>query len=51
MTAELKYLNEELENLKALSKMWVNPLAIYSKEIIMKNGWKLLNGVIFHKKK
>ena len=31
MTAELKYLNEEIENLKALSKMWVNPLAIYSK--------------------
>ena len=47
MTAELKYLNEELENLKALSKMWVNPLAIYSKEIIMKNGSTVFGKVIY----
>ena len=47
MTAELKFLNEELENLKALSKMWVNPLAIYSKEIIMKNGSTLFGKVIY----
>ena len=47
MTAELKYLNEELENLKALSKMWVNPLAIYSKEIIMKNGSAVFGKVVY----
>jgi len=47
MTAELKFLNEELENLKALSKMWVNPLAIYSKEIIMKNGSTVFGKVIY----
>ena len=47
MTAELKYLNEELENLKALSKMWVNPLAIYSKEIIMKNGSTVFGKVVY----
>ncbi|MDP6339397.1 MAG: hypothetical protein QF842_03600 [Candidatus Marinimicrobia bacterium] len=47
ITAELKYLNEELENLKALSKMWVNPLAIYSKEIIMKNGSTVFGKVIY----
>jgi len=47
MTAELKYLNEELENLKALSKMWVNPLAIYSKEIVMKNGSTVFGKVIY----
>jgi len=47
MTAELKYLNEELENLKALSKMWVNPLAIYSKEIIMKNGTTIFGKVVY----
>jgi len=47
MTAELKYLNEELENLKALSKMWVNPLAIYSKEIIMKNGTTVFGKVVY----
>ena len=47
MTAEIKFLNEELENLKALSKMWVNPLAIYSKEIIMKNGSTVFGKVIY----
>jgi hypothetical protein len=47
MTAELKYLNEELENLKALSKMWVNPLAIYSKEVIMKNGSTVFGKVVY----
>jgi len=47
MTAELKYLNEELESLKALSKMWVNPLAIYSKEIIMKNGSTVFGKVVY----
>ena len=47
MTAELKYLNEEIENLKALSKMWVNPLAIYSKEIIMKNGSTVFGKIIY----
>ncbi|MEC7854590.1 MAG: carboxypeptidase-like regulatory domain-containing protein [Candidatus Neomarinimicrobiota bacterium] len=47
MTAELKYLNEELENLKALSKMWVNPLAIYSKEIIMKYGSTVFGKIVY----
>ena len=47
MTAEVKYLNEELENLKALSKMWINPLAIYSKEIIMKNGSTVFGKVVY----
>ena len=47
MTAELKYLNEELENLKALSQMWVNPLAIYSKEIIMKNGSTVFGKIVY----
>ena len=47
MTAELKYLNEELESLKALSKMWVNPLAIYSKEIIMKNGSTVFGKIVY----
>ena len=47
MTAELKYLNEELEKLKALSKMWVNLLAIYSKEIIMKNGSTVFGKIVY----
>ena len=44
MTAELKYLNEDL---KALSKMWINPLAIYSKEIIMKNGSTVFGKIVY----
>ena len=47
MTAEVKYLNEELEDLKALSKMWDNPLAIYSKEIIMKNGSTVFGKIVY----
>jgi len=47
MTAEVKYLNEELEDLKALSKMWANPLAIYSKEIIMKNGSTVFGKIVY----
>ena len=38
LNAEIKHLTQDLDDLKALSKMWVNPLTIYSKEIILKNG-------------
>ena len=34
LTAEFKHLSREMDDLKALSKMWINPLTIYSKEII-----------------
>ena len=34
LSAEFKHLSQELDDLKALSKMWVNQLTIYSKEII-----------------
>ena len=47
LAAEIKYLNSELEDLKALSKMWVNPLAIYSKEIILQNGSTVFGKIIY----
>ena len=47
LAAEIKYLNSELEDLKALSKMWVNPLAIYSKEIILQNGSTLFGKIVY----
>ena len=47
MAAEIKHLNTELKDLKALSKMWVNPLAIYSKEIILKNGSTVFGKIIY----
>lgn len=51
MAAELKHLNSEVENLKALSKMWVNPLAIYSKEIILKNGSTVFGKIVYQDEK
>ena len=47
LSAEVKHISSELENLKSLSKMWVNPLAIYSKEIIMKNGSTLFGKIVY----
>ena len=51
MAAELKHLNSEVENLKAMSKMWVNPLAIYSKEIILKNGSTVFGKIVYQDEK
>ncbi|MFQ6677746.1 MAG: carboxypeptidase-like regulatory domain-containing protein [Fidelibacterota bacterium] len=45
--AEIKHLNSELEDLKALSKMWVNPLSIYSKEIILQNGSTVFGKIVY----
>ena len=47
LAAEVKHLNSELEDLKALSKMWVNPLAIYSKEIILQNGSTVFGKIVY----
>ncbi len=51
MTAEIKHLNTELNDLKSLSKMWINPLAIYSKEIILKNGSTVFGKIIYQDEK
>ena len=47
LSAEFKHLSQELDDLKALSKMWVNPLTIYSKEIILKNGSTVFGKIIY----
>ena len=47
LSAEFKHLAQELDDLKALSKMWVNPLTIYSKEIILKNGSTVFGKIIY----
>ena len=47
LNAELKHLTQDLDDLKALSKMWVNPLTIYSKEIILKNGSTVFGKIIY----
>lgn len=51
MAAEIKHLSSEVENLKAQSKMWVNPLAIYSKEIILKNGSTVFGKIVYQDEK
>ncbi len=51
MSAEIKHLSSEVENLKAQSKMWVNPLAIYSKEIILKNGSTVFGKIVYQDEK
>ncbi len=51
MAAEIKHLNTELKDLKALSTMWVNPLAVYSKEIILKNGSTVFGKIIYQDEK
>ena len=47
LSAEFKHLSQEIDDLKALSKMWVNPLTIYSKEIILKNGSTVFGKIIY----
>jgi len=47
LSAEFKHITQELDDLKALSKMWVNPLTIYSKEIILKNGSTVFGKIIY----
>ena len=47
LSAEFKHLSQETDDLKALSKMWVNPLTIYSKEIILKNGSTVFGKIIY----
>ena len=50
LSAEFKHISQEIDDLKALSKMWVNPLTIYSKEIILKNGSTVFGKIIFQNK-
>ena len=47
LTAEFKHLTREMDDLKALSKMWINPLTIYSKEIILKNGSTVFGKIVY----
>ncbi len=47
LSAEFKHISQEIDGLKALSKMWINPLTIYSKEIILKNGSTVFGKIIY----
>ena len=47
LSAEFKHISQEMGDLKALSKMWINPLTIYSKEIILKNSSTVFGKIIY----
>ena len=47
LQAELDHVGTQLRDLQAKSEMWVNPLSIYSKEIIMSNGSTVFGKVVY----
>ena len=47
LQAELDHVGSQLRDLQAKSEMWVNPLSIYSKEIIMSNGSTVFGKVVY----
>lgn len=47
LQAELDHVGSQLRDLQAKSEMWVNPLSIYSKEIILSNGSTVFGKVVY----
>ncbi len=47
LSAEVKHLKKELREIQSKSKMWTNPLAMYDKEIVTKNGTTVFGKVVF----
>jgi len=47
LTAELEHLGGQVRDLQARSEMWVNPLSVYSKEIILENGSTILGKILY----
>lgn len=47
MAAELDHLAGQVRDLQARSEMWVNPLSIYEKEIILDNGSTVFGKVVY----
>ena len=47
MAAELDHLAGQVRDLQARSEMWINPLSIYQKEIILDNGSTVFGKVVY----
>jgi len=47
MAAELDHLAGQVRDLQARSEMWVNPLSIYQKEIILDNGSTVFGKIVY----
>ena len=47
MAAEIDHLSGQVRDLQARSEMWINPLSIYQKEIILDNGSTVFGKVVY----
>ena len=47
LKAELDYQHENLSEMKAQSKIWANPFAIYNKEIVLNNGSSIFGKIVY----
>ena len=47
LSAELKHVQSQLQDLQANSQMWMNPLAMYDKEIVTDNGTSIYGKIIY----
>lgn len=45
--ARIRHLESEVKDLKAKSALWENPLKIYNKEIILKNGTAMFGKIVY----
>ena len=47
LKAEMDYHYEDLAEVKAQTKIWANPFAIYNKEIVLENGSSIFGKIIY----
>ena len=47
MAAELDHMSGQVRDLQARSEMWMNPLSIYQKEVILDNGSTIFGKVVY----
>lgn len=47
LAAELDHMGGQVRDLQARSEMWVNPLSVYNKEIILDNGSTIFGKVVY----
>ena len=47
MAAELDHMSGQVRDLQARSEMWINPLSIYQKEVILDNGSTIFGKVVY----
>jgi len=47
MAAELDHMSGQVRDLQARSEMWINPLSIYQKEVILDNGSTVFGKVVY----